>query len=89
MKPVKVTTLEQARALPEVESVFFDLRRTLLERDEPGVGKRGDTIIERVPRQICAHPVDGDQILLFVDSDGRPMQVTYTAEGPAKAPWYG
>lgn len=84
LKTVKVTTVAQARALPEVRSAFADERHRMLTEDEQGVGKKGDTIIELVPRQFSPHPIDGDQILLFTDADGRSMQVCYTPEGPAK-----
>ena len=82
MKPLRVTTLKQARALPEVRGAFFDERRRILEQDEPGLGRRGDTIIEREVRPFV--PMPTDQILWFLDDDGRRMQVVYTQDGPAK-----
>lgn len=84
-KPEKVTTIEQAWALPEA----VETRRRILQEAEPGVGKQGDTIIERIPLPFCPTPTDGDQILFFIDSDGRSMQVVYTPDGPAKRyfPW--
>lgn len=89
MKPRKVTTIEDAQALPEVGNAIFDYSKRILERDEPGVGRRGDTINTPVARPFCPMPTDGDQILLFTDKDGRPMQVVYTPEGPAKTLWRG
>ena len=87
MKPVKVTTVEQARALPEVSHPFLDERTRILHEDDPGVGRRGDMVREYVTRPYCPQPMDGDQILLFVDSDGRRMQIVYTPDGPAKTPF--
>ena len=73
----KVTTVEQARALPEVRSGMWDFTRTT----DPVTGI---TTEQRVPRPFSPQPTDGDQILLFIDVDGRRMQVVYTVEGPAK-----
>jgi hypothetical protein len=81
---IKITTVEQARALPEVRGAFWDERRRILDQDELGVGRRGDTVIERVVRPFVPTPTDGDQILWFFDADGRRMQVVYTQDGPAK-----
>ena len=67
----KVTTVAEARALPEVDGKWWDERRIT-------DSKTGITTVERVPRTLSPHPIDGDQILLFIDSDGRPMEVTYT-----------
>lgn len=57
---VKVKTIDQARALPELKGSWFDHR-------------------------LCGSGICGDEIILFVDHDGRSMQVVHTEEGrPAK-----
>ena len=73
MKPIKVTTVEQARALPELE----DTRKTI----DPDTGI---TTIERIAVPFAPMPLDGDQILFFIDTDGRPMRIVYTPDGPTK-----
>jgi hypothetical protein len=85
VKPIAVTTVAQARALPEVAHADFDERRRILDADEAG-GRKGDTLVERVVRPYCPTPTDGKQILLFIDSDGRSMRIVYTPTGPAKTP---
>lgn len=87
--PVKVTTLEQARALPEVQHAFCDYTKRILQHDDPEHGPAGTTVIERVVRPYFPMPTHGDQLLFFTDADGRLMQVCYTADGPAKAEWHG
>jgi hypothetical protein len=74
---VKITTVEQARALPEVDGSFYDL----VKRLDP---ETHTLVVERVVRPFVPQPTDGDQILLFIDTDGRRMQVVYTKDGPAK-----
>ncbi len=86
-KPIKVTTVEQARSLPEVRSATWDFKRRILDVARPGIGKRGDMVEERIARPLSPQPIDGDQILLFIDADGRSMQVVYTPDGPAKTPF--
>lgn len=78
MKPIKVTTVEQARALREVSHPYLD------HRDEVDP-KTGITTRYMVSVPFSPAPIDGDQILLFIDSDGRSMQVAYRADGPVKA----
>lgn len=73
----KVTTVYQARLLPEIDDPYFERS----SRIDPVTHH---TIIEQVARPFSAAPIDGDSILLFIDSDGRRMQVVYTNEGPAK-----
>ena len=90
---VKVTSVAQAMELPEIESAIWDIKRAVLTSPEEAIAFRqrtavkcglGDTVIERKLRPFCPHPTGGDQILLFVDADGRRMQIVYTPEGPAK-----
>lgn len=76
-KPIKITTVELARALPEMADPFFEEHR---ETDPV----TGITTISRSVRPFVPTPTDGDQILLFIDSDGRSMKVEYTLEGPVK-----
>lgn len=71
-----ITTIEDAWALPEVNDPYFD--------NETEVLASGETVIHRKPRKFVPQPTSGDQILFFVDSDGRSMQVCYTENGPAK-----
>ena len=80
MKPIKVTTVEQARALREVSHPYMDYR----DEVDP---KTGITTRHRVAVPFSPHPIDGDEILIFIDSDGRSMQVAYRADGPVKAPF--
>ena len=75
-----VKTVEQARALPEIRSAFWEFRR---ETDP----KTGITTEHRVPMPFTPRPIQGDEILLFTDTDGRSMQVIWTKDGPAKTPW--
>lgn len=79
---MKVTTIEQARALPEVDHPYLDY---IYSTDQT----TGITTTSRKVRPFVPRPIDGDEILLFMDSDGRSMQVCHTAEGPAKTPWRG
>jgi putative hemolysin len=76
----KITTVAEARSLPEVDHPFMDSKRTI----DP---QTGVTTVERTARPFCPMPTDGDQILFFTDADGRSMQVCYTPDGPAKTPW--
>lgn len=78
----KVTTVAQARALPEVEHPYLD--SVTITNHETGI-----TATYRKPRPFYPHPTDGDQILFFGDIDGRCMQVVYTENGPAKTEWRG
>jgi hypothetical protein len=68
-----IKTVEQARALPEIRGglAYFSRERTL---------PNGDKVIEDLPRQLSAQPVEGDSIALFTDKDGRTMQVVHTVE---------
>ena len=75
MKPTKITTIEQALALPEISDPFFDVTIEILPS--------GEKVMHRKPRLFVPMPTDGDQILFFVDN-GRSMQVVYTETGPAK-----
>ena len=75
-----VKTVEQAMALPEVESAMWD--EVVTTRPD------GVTVSELVPRKFCASGVEVDNIILFVDSDGVSKQVIETEDGPAKAPFY-
>lgn len=75
-----VKTVEQAMALPEVESAMWDEVVT--------IRADGVTVKEYKPRKFCAAPVSGDNIILFVDSDGVSKQVIETENGPAKVPFY-
>jgi hypothetical protein len=72
-------TVAEARALPEVESAWFETERHMT----PG----GITVITQTPRKFSARGIEGDDILWFTDSDGRSMQVIDTEDGPAKAPF--
>ncbi len=61
----KISTIEQARALPEVDaSIMFGM-------------------------PIFGGGITGDSIILFVDADGRSMQVIKTKDGYAKCEWHG
>lgn len=80
LKSRKITTVAEARSLPEVAHPFMDRKRTT----DP---LTGITTEESIVRPFCPQPTDGDQILLFNDADGRSMQVVYTPDGPAKTPW--
>ena len=73
----KVDTVEKARALPEVDNEFYDVKRTIDQ-------KTGVTTVERTVRPFCPRGIDGDEIILFIDSDGRAMKVIGTPNGPAK-----
>jgi hypothetical protein len=68
-----IKTVEQARALPEIRGglSYFSRERIL---------PNGDKVIEDVPRQLSAQPIDGDSIALFTDTDGRSMEVVHTVE---------
>jgi hypothetical protein len=74
-KPRKISTIEEARALPEV-SRYIEHRVT-----DPKTGMT--TVSGEVPK-FYPSCTDGDQILLFTDTDGRSMEITYTENGPAK-----
>ena len=73
---IHVKTWEQAAALPEIESEFFEITiKTLSD---------GTTVRTEKPRGICGPGIAGDDIILFVDSDGISKKIVYTEQGPAK-----
>lgn len=74
-----IKTIEQAQALPEIESEFFTYRQKLDENH--------DTVNIPVVRKICISYTDDDDILFFTDKDGRSMKVVYTEDGPTKIRW--
>ena len=75
-KPKKVTTIEQAIALPmappEVE-LYID--------------ERGYTVRVRKPEKFYPRPCDGDQILFFTNGLGQLMEVIYGEDGPMQRPY--
>ena len=66
----KVTTIEQARALPELEQDYIN--QTLPD---------GMSICTPVPYPVLPISTDDDVILWFKDVDGRSMQVIGTEDG--------
>lgn len=78
---MKITTVVQARALPEVDHPFLDRKQWT---DDKGI-----THVEETVRPLCPRPLNGDQIMFFRDADGRAMQIVYTPDGPAKTEWHG
>lgn len=72
-------TVEEARALPEVSNALYEEERI--------TDSRGHTEIRVKFRKLTARPIEGDDIILFVDADGRAMQVVDTENGPAKTPF--
>ena len=74
---VHVLTLEHARALPEIhDELFTHTLRTLQD---------GTTVRESTPRPFIRRAINGDDIIVFIDVDGRTMKVCQTSDGPAKA----
>ncbi len=69
-------TLEEAQALPEIESEMFE-HKTIIRDD--------GTSIQCVRiRPFVAHAFDDDDIFCFRDKDDRLMKIAYTEDGPAK-----
>ena len=77
MKPLPVTTLEQAQALPLAHPEFAT-----------ELMPAGETVLTRLAQKFYPRPVDGDQILFFTDADGRSMRVEYDERGPVKREIY-
>ena len=73
---IHVKTAEQAQALPEIESEFFEITIETLPD--------GTTVRTEKPRGICGPGIEGDDIILFVDTDGISKKIVYTEQGPAK-----
>ena len=74
----KVTTMEQARALPMAP-----------DEDELYLDEKGNTVRRRVTPKFYPRCADPDQILFFGEEDGRLMQIVYTEHGPAKREFHG
>lgn len=74
MKPI--TTLEAARALPEIQNRYYRVHNEVTDT--------GETIRVETPRKFSAFPVHPKQILYFLDADGRIMEVVNTEDGFAK-----
>ena len=75
----KITTLEQAIALREINDRFFHVMEKILDSGPSA----GDKVLIRKPRKFVAQPTNKDQMLFFNDN-GRKMEVFYTESGPAK-----
>jgi hypothetical protein len=75
MKLTKVTSVTQARGLPEIPVLVQHIVT------DP---KTGITMITDEFPRFYPQPVDGEQILFFRESDGRLMEVLYNENGPAK-----
>lgn len=77
MKHIK--TIEEAQTLPEIDDSAFDYKVEILSD--------GSKKYIPVPRMLFAEPLQGDDICLFTDKDGRVMKVVYTESGAKKARW--
>lgn len=76
---MSVKTLEQAIALPEIQSEFWEESRETLPD--------GTTVVHRKARPFSPIGVSGDDIILFTDERGA-WKVVMTENGPAKVRFY-
>lgn len=74
---IHVKTIEQAQALPEIDSGIFEYRDEI----DPITHH---TVRRQKTRSFSPIGVDGDDIFIFTDKDGRQMRVVGTESGPAK-----
>jgi hypothetical protein len=72
--------MAEARALPEIEDEFFVTTKRALPD--------GTILNERAIRPLCGRGISGDDIIMFVDADGRAMKVVQTEDGPAKCEFW-
>lgn len=76
---MKIDTIEKARALPLIENELYEEIR----EEMPD----GTIRISNRVRKLYGRGIEGDEIILFIDSDGTPMKVIATESGPAKTPF--
>jgi len=72
-----IKTLEEAQALP-LGSLYAS---------ESHVDEKGVTIHTPRIKRLRAAPVESDDILMFIDTDGRTMRIVHEEDGPVKVPW--
>lgn len=75
MKPIPVTTLEQAQALPLAHPDYVN-----------EVLPSGETVRHRTAPKFFPSAVYGNHVIAFTDTDGTPMRVEYDERGPVKRP---
>lgn len=62
--------------MPEIDNEIYNFRQEVLSD--------GTTVQHVEVRQFVPRPTNSEEILWFVDTDGRMMRVAYTDSGPAK-----
>ena len=73
---IGVKTVKDAQALPEIKDEMFKYWEEIQED--------GTTLVKTKIRPLYGAGVEGDDIALFIDTDGRPMKVVSIKEGFAK-----
>ena len=76
-----IKTVEEARLLPEINDPMFE--------DETEEQPDGTFIVKMRIRRLYGEGVEGDDIMLFIDTDGITKKVVQTENGPAKTEWSG